>query len=121
MYLRIILNLWYISICINVRSYAFWQSNAIAAHVACYLLIIYWLQGEVLTTMSDDIPLQSLVHVLPTLESTDKMIHLMLTDKFFSTAITAATHSGVLHHKITPDQVKLSTCTCPYFAHITVW
>ena len=44
---------------------------------------------------------------LPAIESTDKMIHLLLTDTFFATAVTAAIHSGLLHRKISPDQVNL--------------
>ena len=56
--------------------------------------------------MGDDIPLQSVVHVLPTIENTDKMIHLILTDKLFTTALTEAIHSGLLNHKLTPDQVN---------------
>ena len=50
-----------------------------------------------------DAPLQ-----LPVVESKDKMIHLLLTDKFFVTAITAAIHSGLLNYKVTPDQVNLN-------------
>ena len=64
------------------------------------------IQGEVLTTMSDDIPLQSAVHVLPAIENTDQMIHLLFTDKLFATALTEAIHSGLLNYKITPDQVN---------------
>ena len=62
-------------------------------------------QGEVVSTASDDIPLQSVV--LPAVENTDKMIHLLLTDKVFVTAITAAIHSGLLHYTITADQVNI--------------
>ena len=65
------------------------------------------MQGEVLTTMSDDIPLQSVVHMLPAIENTDHMIHLLLNDKLFTTALTEAIHSGHLNYKITPDKVNL--------------
>ena len=36
------------------------------------------------------------------------MIHLLLTDKFFVTAVTAIINSGLLKHKITPDQVNFN-------------
>ena len=54
--------------------------------------------------MSDDTLLQSVV--LPAVETTDNMIHLLLTDKFIASAVTAAINSGHLHHKITADQVN---------------
>ena len=64
------------------------------------------IQGEVLTTMSDEIPLQSVIHVLPNIENTDQMIHLLFTDKLFTTALTEAIHSSLLNYKITPNQVN---------------
>ena len=67
---------------------------------------MYWLKGEVLTGVSDDIPLQSTM--LPAVESTDNMVHLLLTDKLFATAVMAAIHSDLLHQKITPDQVCIN-------------
>ena len=57
--------------------------------------------------MSGDTPLQSSI-VLPAVESTDKMIHLLLTDKFFATGVMATIHSGLLHYTINPDQVHLN-------------
>ena len=50
-----------------------------------------------------DAPLQ-----LPAIESKDKMMHLLLTDKFFATAITATIHSGLLNYKVTPDLVIIA-------------
>ena len=50
---------------------------------------------------------QSVAHVLPSIDSTDNMVHLLLTDKFFATVITAAIDSGQLNYKVTPDQVNL--------------
>ena len=58
--------------------------------------------------MSDDSLSQSAVRMLPVVERTDDMIYLLLTDKLFVTAITAAIHSGLLNYKITPDQVNLN-------------
>ena len=44
------------------------------------------------------------------------MIYLLLTPKLFGSAITAAIHSGVLHHKVTPDMVcayvSMYMCVC---------
>ena len=72
-----------------------------AYHIAGYI----YTQGKAKTTSlaARDAPLQ-----LPTIESTNKMMHLLLTDKFFATVVTAVIHSGRLHHRITPDQVNLS-------------
>ena len=63
--------------------------------------------------MSDDSLSQSVVHVLPAVESKDKMIHLLLTDKLFATGITAAIHSDLLNYKITPDKVNLNYIYLP--------
>ena len=54
---------------------------------------------------------QSVAHELPNIENTDYMIHLLLTDKFFATVITAAIRSGRLNYKVTPDQVNVN---CAY-------
>lgn len=59
-----------------------------------------------MTTVSDAVPLQSAE--LPAVKSSDNMIHLMLTNRLFTTAVTAIIDSGLLLHKITPNQVNLT-------------
>ena len=56
--------------------------------------------------MSDDSLSQSVVHVLPAIESTDNMIHLLLTDKLFATGVMDAINCGLLNYTITPDKVN---------------
>ena len=60
-----------------------------------------------MSPISSDNLLQSSI-VLPAVEDNDKMIHLLLTDKFFATAVMAAIHSGLLYYKLNPDQVNLN-------------
>ena len=71
-------------------------------------LRIYFLQGKI---KAASLSMSHTSLQLPAVGSTDKMIHLLLTDTFFATVITASIHSGLLHHKILPDQVNLYTVT----------
>ena len=54
-------------------------------------------------SMNDDVSITPVQ--LPDVSSTDKMIYLLLTPKLFGSTITAAIHSGILHHKVTPNTV----------------
>ena len=73
-----------------------------------YICIYIFLQGKI---KAASLSMSHASLQLPAVGSTDKMFHLLLTDTFFVTAITAAIHSGLLHHKIPPDQVNLYTIT----------
>ena len=79
------------------------------------------MQGEVLTTASDDSLSQSVVHVLPAVENTDNMIHLLLTDKLFATAVMDAINCGLLNYNITPDKVNLNhACVVYMYIYICI-